>query len=155
MHFLKKCIILSKHRCRCDGMVDVVDSKSTAGDSVPVRVRPPAPRKERPQRGRSFLMCEECWTRTNLDATVRGTVAHARLDGHDTLIFLQSRKMQIESVYLSVNIRAPQTDTGTIKRAIPFGIARSLSKERFKVKGKILCIFLICLVFIFHRVSCI
>ena len=32
-----------KHTCRCDGMVDVVDSKSTAGDSVPVRVRPPAP----------------------------------------------------------------------------------------------------------------
>ena len=30
---------------RCDGMVDVVDSKSTAGDSVPVRVRPPAPSK--------------------------------------------------------------------------------------------------------------
>ena len=29
--------------CRCDGMVDVVDSKSTAGDSVPVRVRSPAP----------------------------------------------------------------------------------------------------------------
>ena len=29
--------------CRCDGMVDVVDSKSTAGDSVPVRVRPPVP----------------------------------------------------------------------------------------------------------------
>ena len=32
-----------EHTCRCDGMVDVVDSKSTAGDSVPVRVRPPAP----------------------------------------------------------------------------------------------------------------
>lgn len=31
---------------RCDGMVDVVDSKSTAGDSVPVRVRPPAPYKD-------------------------------------------------------------------------------------------------------------
>ena len=26
-------------------LVDVVDSKSTAGDSVPVRVRPPAPKK--------------------------------------------------------------------------------------------------------------
>ena len=30
---------------RCDGMVDVVDSKSTAGNSVPVRVRPPVPKK--------------------------------------------------------------------------------------------------------------
>ena len=34
-----------KRTCRCDGMVDVVDSKSTAGDSVPVRVRPPAPKR--------------------------------------------------------------------------------------------------------------
>ena len=34
--------------CRCDGMVDVVDSKSTASDGVPVRVRSPAPKaKER------------------------------------------------------------------------------------------------------------
>ena len=31
--------------CRCDGMVDVVDSKSTASDGVPVRVRSPAPKK--------------------------------------------------------------------------------------------------------------
>ena len=28
-------------------LVDVVDSKSTAGDSVPVRVRSPAPKKRR------------------------------------------------------------------------------------------------------------
>ena len=40
-----------KHTCRCDGMVDVVDSKSTAGDSVPVRVRSPAPKKQRPHVG--------------------------------------------------------------------------------------------------------
>ena len=38
----------SIHTCRCDGMVDVVDSKSTAGDSVPVRVRSPAPNKNNP-----------------------------------------------------------------------------------------------------------
>ena len=30
--------------CRCDEMVDVADSKSAAGDSVPVRVRSPAPK---------------------------------------------------------------------------------------------------------------
>ena len=29
-------------------LVDVVDSKSTASDSVPVRVRPPAPNKNNP-----------------------------------------------------------------------------------------------------------
>ena len=29
-------------------LVDVVDSKSTAGDSVPVRVRPPAPKHSNP-----------------------------------------------------------------------------------------------------------
>ena len=27
-------------------LADVVDSKSTAGDSVPVRVRPPAPKRK-------------------------------------------------------------------------------------------------------------
>ena len=30
-------------------LVDVVDSKSTAGDSVPVRVRPPAPIQKKPK----------------------------------------------------------------------------------------------------------
>ena len=30
-------------------LVDVVDSKSTAGDSVPVRVRSPAPKKSKSQ----------------------------------------------------------------------------------------------------------
>ena len=30
--------------CRCDGMVDVADSKSAGGDSVWVRVPPPAPK---------------------------------------------------------------------------------------------------------------
>lgn len=29
--------------CRCDGMVDVADSKSAGGNSVWVRVPPPAP----------------------------------------------------------------------------------------------------------------
>ena len=41
--------------CRCDGMVDVVDSKSTAGDSVPVRVRSPAPIKKHPLVGCFFI----------------------------------------------------------------------------------------------------
>lgn len=34
--------------CRCDGMVDVADSKSAGGDSVWVRVPPPAPNTEAP-----------------------------------------------------------------------------------------------------------
>ena len=37
-----------KEPCRCDGMVDVVDSKSTASDGVPVRVRSPAPNQYNP-----------------------------------------------------------------------------------------------------------
>ena len=33
--------------CRCDGMVDVADSKSADGDIVWVRVPPPAPRRSK------------------------------------------------------------------------------------------------------------
>ena len=44
--------------CRCDGMVDVADSKSAAGDSVPVRVRSPAPRAEDLRRRSSALFFE-------------------------------------------------------------------------------------------------
>ena len=36
-------------------LVDVVDSKSTGGDTVPVRARPPAPKKARPHWGLAFL----------------------------------------------------------------------------------------------------
>ena len=36
-------IIYNTMRCRCDGMVDVTDSKSVGGDTVWVRVPPPAP----------------------------------------------------------------------------------------------------------------
>ena len=41
-------VLYCKSTCRCDGMVDVVDSKSTASDGVPVRVRSPAPDKDNP-----------------------------------------------------------------------------------------------------------
>ena len=57
-------------------MVDVVDSKSTAGDSVPVRVRSPAPKKRAP-RGLSFLVSGRR-TRTHQNATVQWTVATRR-----------------------------------------------------------------------------
>ena len=46
------------HTCRCDEMVDVADSKSAAGDSVPVRVRSPAPKKQIPIRVSAFLHVE-------------------------------------------------------------------------------------------------
>ena len=36
-------------------LVDVVDSKSTDGDIVPVRVRPPAPKKQIPRWVSAFL----------------------------------------------------------------------------------------------------
>ena len=41
-------VLYYKSTCRCDGMVDVVDSKSTASDGVPVRVRSPAPNQYNP-----------------------------------------------------------------------------------------------------------
>ena len=42
--------IIGNVKCRCDGMVDVTDSKSVGGDTVWVRVPPPAPI----QRGHPF-----------------------------------------------------------------------------------------------------
>ena len=42
--FFAKYVILTK-LCRCDGMVDVTDSKSVGGNTVWVRVPPPAPNK--------------------------------------------------------------------------------------------------------------
>ena len=47
--------------CRCDGMVDVADSKSADGDIVWVRVPPPAPDKQNPNQfipmGDGFGFC--------------------------------------------------------------------------------------------------
>ena len=42
--------------CRCDGMVDVADSKSAGGDTVWVRVPPPAPIKRGHPRGCALLI---------------------------------------------------------------------------------------------------
>ena len=45
--------------CRCDGMVDVADSKSAGGDTVWVRVPPPAPNRNTiRQGGVPFLLCK-------------------------------------------------------------------------------------------------
>ena len=57
-----------------------------------------APRKERPQRGRSFLIVRGGRTRTNLNARLRGSLACRRLDGGNTLVAVHSRTAtQIES----------------------------------------------------------
>ena len=40
-------------------LVDVVDSKSTDGDIVPVRVRPPAPKISRPFMGSGYFYCRD------------------------------------------------------------------------------------------------
>ena len=45
LHFEKICAILYRSHAGVMELVDVVDSKSTAGDSVPVRVRSPAPNR--------------------------------------------------------------------------------------------------------------
>ena len=43
--------------CRCDGMVDVADSKSAGGDTVWVRAPPPVPNKQRPHPGVLLISC--------------------------------------------------------------------------------------------------
>ena len=45
--------------CRCDGMVDVADSKSAGGDSVWVRVPPPAPRRGKVRFAPTFFISIE------------------------------------------------------------------------------------------------
>ena len=88
--FRKECYILSKHRCRCDGMVDVVDSKSTAGDSVPVRVRSPAPRKQRSFIGSLFSYLQ---THTSVITEFRTDVRKAQT-AIAVCAFLRGRKEQ-------------------------------------------------------------
>ena len=58
MNFSTVCYILSA-ACRCDGMVDVADSKSADGNIVWVRVPPPAPRQKNavPLRFRGLRKC--------------------------------------------------------------------------------------------------
>ena len=52
-------------------LVDVVDSKSTAGDSVPVRVRPPAPRNTAPLWGAVFLYASELAPKVRVRGAIR------------------------------------------------------------------------------------
>ena len=48
MNFRAPCCIITDSNAGVMELVDVVDSKSTASDGVPVRVRPPAPNKYNP-----------------------------------------------------------------------------------------------------------
>ena len=83
--FLGKVYYTRKATCRCDGMVDVVDSKSTAGDSVPVRVRSPAPIKESILFGVLSFIYEEITDSNPFHARLRWSLARRRLDGDDTI----------------------------------------------------------------------
>ena len=55
--------------CRCDGMVDVADSKSAGGDSVWVRVPPPAPLRNdlcmSDDRASAFISTAKVFLRSN------------------------------------------------------------------------------------------
>ena len=48
MNFRAPCCIITDSNAGVMELVDVVDSKSTASDGVPVRVRPPAPNQYNP-----------------------------------------------------------------------------------------------------------
>ena len=54
LNFARQSCIITKVPRRCDGMVDVTDSKSVGGDTVWVRVPPPAPR-----RSKLYIACSD------------------------------------------------------------------------------------------------
>jgi hypothetical protein len=53
-------------------------------------------KREEEAKASSFLVPNGSRDRTHPNATVRWTVAHARLDGHATIIFAPRAKMQID-----------------------------------------------------------
>ena len=57
--------LLYSHHAGVMELVDVVDSKSTAGDSVPVRVRPPAPR-----RSKLYIACSDFFYQKSQSALI-------------------------------------------------------------------------------------
>ena len=87
--------ILSKHHAGVMELVDVVDSKSTGGDTVPVRARPPAPNKKRKASAFLFLFYGGR-ARTHLNATLRGSVAREGLTERNNNFCPKGTKMQIE-----------------------------------------------------------
>ena len=93
--FHKKCIILYITCAGVMELVDVVDSKSTGGDTVPVRARPPAPNKKRKASAFLFLFYGGR-ARTHLNATLRGSVAREGLTERNINFCPKGTKMQIE-----------------------------------------------------------
>ena len=89
-------------------MVDVVDSKSTAGDSVPVRVRSPAPVKERDLLISLFYLLLGNRTRTQFNAICRRHIAATSSKTGGYLNFLPGRKCKSSPV------------TGTIRKSPKF-----------------------------------
>ena len=103
--------------------------KSLGVTSVPVRVRLPAPIKKHPVRGASLLILIRLRTRTDLNATVQWTVAHARLDGHDTLIF--ARGENANRVRLPAPYRVFITDLTVVDtRFFVFSLGRVMCRQK-------------------------
>ena len=90
-------------------LVDVVDSKSTAGDSVPVRVRSPAPKKQIPIWVSAFLLYR--WTRTHLNATRMSVAADGLTEANLNFLPTGENANRVRSP--CPYYQAPQTDTGT------------------------------------------
>ena len=87
-------------------MVDVVDSKSTAGDSVPVRVRSPAPSKRERLLPLSFALWRER-IRTHLTPDVRWTSGPPVQKLVASIIFFSARKENVNRVRSPASIFFP------------------------------------------------
>ena len=127
-------------------LVDVVDSKSTDGDIVPVRVRPPAPINPivNDTFTMGFILCTGR-IRTHPNATCRWHVAATSSKTGGYLNFCPSparAKMQIESGH-RVRIPGHRNRTPGTKKQIPIWVSACflfpISKVLFVNNAKIIC----------------
>ncbi len=128
--------------CRCDGMVDVTDSKSVGGDTVWVRVPPPAPAPPRatlPGAGFVFMMGKPARALLGRGRALLGS--GALCGGEELLVQKHDRdaglpRVPIMLLFLSLSCPpAPNCDPAGVPRA---GLSRQKAAAiRFPARSSV------------------